>query len=50
MDSINLRFMFFGFSAAWLIVIGYILILVSRGNKIERELGRLKSLLEDRPR
>ena len=48
MDLINLRFMFYGFSAAWLIVIVYILILVRRGQRIDRELHRLKSLVEDR--
>jgi CcmD family protein len=48
MDLTNLRFMFYGFAAAWLIVIGYILLLVRRGRRIDRELMRLKSLVEDR--
>ena len=48
MDVINLRFLFYGYSAAWLIVIGYILILVRRGQRIDRELARLKSLVEER--
>ena len=47
MDLINLRFLFYGYSAAFLIIFGFILILVSRGRKIERELTRLKALAED---
>lgn len=49
MDSINFRFMFYGFSAAWLIVIAYVLILVRRGQRLDRELMRLKNLVDDRP-
>jgi CcmD family protein len=47
MDLINLRFLFYGYSAGFLIILGFILILVSRGRKIDRELTRLKSLVED---
>ena len=48
MDAINLRFLFYGYSAAWLIVIGFVLLLVRRGRRIDRELSRLKSLVEDK--
>ena len=48
MDLTNLRFLFFGYSIAWLIVIGFVFLLVSRGRKIDRELTRLKSMLADR--
>ena len=44
----NLQFLFFGYSAAWIIVIGFILLLVQRGRRIDRELTRLKSLVEDK--
>ncbi len=47
MDLINLRFLFYGYTAAFLIIFGFILILVSRSRKIERELTRLKALAED---
>ena len=40
--------MVYGYSAAWLVIIGFVFILVARGRKIDRELGRLKSLVEDR--
>jgi CcmD family protein len=48
MDLINLRFLFYGYTAAWLIVIAFILMLVRRGSRIEREITRLRALLEHR--
>jgi CcmD family protein len=47
MDSINLRFLFFGYSAALIILLGFILLLVRRGKRIDHELERLKTLAED---
>jgi CcmD family protein len=38
--------MFYGFTAAWLIVFVYILTLVRRGNRIRAELKRQEALLE----
>lgn len=48
MDITNLRFLFYGYSAAWVIVFAFVLLLVSRGRRIDRELARLKSLVDDR--
>ncbi len=48
MDPINQTYLFYGYTAAWIIVLGFILLLVRRGQRIDRELARLKSLLEDR--
>jgi CcmD family protein len=48
MDAINQTFFFYGYSAAWLILLGFVLLLVKRGQKIDRELSRLKSLVEDK--
>ena len=47
-DITNLHFLFFGYSAAWLIMIGFIFLLVRRSRRIDRELSRLKSLVEDK--
>ena len=47
-DITNLHFLFFGYSAAWIIMIGFVLLLVQRGRRIDRELTRLKSLVEDK--
>jgi CcmD family protein len=48
MDVTNLTFLFYGYSAAWIIVILFVLLMVRRGRRIDRELSRLKSLIEDR--
>jgi CcmD family protein len=50
MDTINLKFLFYGYSAAWIIVIAFVFLLVGRGRKIDRELSRLKSLVDDKER
>jgi CcmD family protein len=47
-DITNLHFLFFGYSAAWLIMIGFVFLLVRRSRRIDRELSRLKSLVEDK--
>jgi hypothetical protein len=40
--------MFYGFLAAWLILIGYVLLLVNRESNIKKQLANLKNLLEER--
>jgi CcmD family protein len=49
MDITNLHFLFLGYSAAFIILFGFVLMLVSRGRKIDRELSRLKSLVDEVP-
>lgn len=44
----NQLYFFYGYSAAWVIALVYIFMLVRRGRKIDSELARLKSLVEDR--
>jgi len=48
MDITNLKFLFYGYSAAWIIITAFVLLLVGRGQRIDRELARLKSLVEDK--
>ncbi len=48
MDITNLHFLFYGYSAAFIILFGFVLLLVNRGRRIDRELARLKTLVEDR--
>jgi CcmD family protein len=48
MDITNLTFLFYGYSAAWIIVTAFVLLLVRRGRRIDNELSRLKSLVEDK--
>ena len=46
MDTRNFTFMFYGFLAAWLILVVYVLSLVSRERKIAEQLKGLKGMLE----
>lgn len=48
MDSRNFTFMFYGFLAAWLILVAYAVSLVSRERKIRDEIQHLRSMLEER--
>ena len=48
MDTRNFTFMFYGFLAAWLILIGYVLLLVNRESNIKKQLASLKNMLEER--
>ncbi len=50
MDTRNFTFMFYGFLAAWLILVIYVLSLVSRERKIAEQLKGLKSMLSDQNR
>jgi CcmD family protein len=58
MDARNFTFMFYGFLAAWLIVLLYVVSLARRGARLKKELEDVKALaasgqggrLEDRVR
>ncbi len=50
MDIRNFTFMFYGFLAAWLILVVYVLSLVSRERKITEQLKGLRGLLGDKDR
>jgi CcmD family protein len=47
MDSRNFTFMFYGFAAAWLILIAYALFLGLRHRKLKEELDRVRRMLEE---
>jgi CcmD family protein len=46
MDNRNFLYMFYGFAAAWTIVVIYVLTLVSREKKLRAEMRRLQSMVE----
>lgn len=50
MDIRNFTFMFYGFLAAWLILVVYVLSLVSRERKIAEQLKGLRGMLEYKDR
>lgn len=46
MDNRNFLYMFYGFAAAWVVVVFYVLTLVSREKKLRDEMRRLQSMIE----
>jgi len=42
--------MFYGFLAAWLILVAYVVSLVARERRIRREIDNLRQMLGDRER
>jgi CcmD family protein len=44
MDARNFTFLFYGFLAAWLIVLLYIVSLARRGARLKKELEQVKQL------
>jgi CcmD family protein len=46
MDNKNFEFMFYGFLAAWLIVVVYVVFLAMREGRLKRELDRVRRMVE----
>lgn len=46
MDNRNFLYMFYGFLAAWLIVLLYVVMLALRERKLRRELDRVRQMVE----
>ena len=46
MDNRNFLYMFYGFAAAWTVVVIYVLTLVSRERKLREEMMRLRNMIE----
>jgi CcmD family protein len=49
MDARNFTFMFYGFVAAWLIVLLYVVSLARRGARLKKELEDVKQLVGSMP-
>jgi CcmD family protein len=49
MDARNFTFMFYGFLAAWLIVLLYVVSLARRGARLRKELEDVKQLISSEP-
>lgn len=48
MDQRNFDYMFYGFLAAWLIVIVYLVILSLRERRLKRQLDQVRAMIDDR--
>lgn len=48
MDNRNFLYMFYGFLAAWLIVILYVVLLAMRERRLRSELDRVRQMVEKR--
>jgi CcmD family protein len=44
----NYEFLSYGLIVAWLVLVVYVLMLVSRERRLKREINRLKAMLEER--
>jgi|HubBroStandDraft_1064217.scaffolds.fasta_scaffold189938_2 CcmD family protein len=47
MSPQNFTFMFYGFTVAWLIIIGYVISIALRERKLRQELDRVKRMVEE---
>jgi CcmD family protein len=47
MDPRNFLYMFYGFTAAWLILVVYVVLLALRERKLKAELDRVRRMVED---
>ena len=48
MDARNITYMFYGFTAVWLILAAYVVVLIGREKAIRKQLDSLKAMLQDR--
>jgi CcmD family protein len=48
MNTPNYTYMFFGFLAAWMVVIVYVISLALRERRLRQELDRVKRMVEER--
>lgn len=49
MEARNLEFLFFGFLAAWVIMLIYVISLARRGSRLKKELEQVKRLFNAVP-
>jgi len=50
MDERNFLYMFYGFLAAWLILALYLVALVGRERRLQREMDNLRRMIEEKHR
>ena len=47
MDPREYQFIYYGFTAAWVILVGYVVLLATRERRLRRELDRVRHMVED---
>lgn len=45
----NYEFLSYGLTAAWVIMVVYVLMMVSREHRLKSEIARLRAMLEEKP-
>jgi len=48
MSSENAKFMFYGFTVAWLVILIYVISIALREKKLREELDRVKRMVDER--
>jgi len=48
MDTRNFTYMFYGFVAAWAIVLVYVVSIAARESRLRKELDRVRKMIENR--
>lgn len=48
MDPRNFTYLFYGLAAAWLIIFGYVLTIAVRERKLQKELERVRRMIEEK--
>jgi hypothetical protein len=46
----NYEFLSYGLTAAWVIMVIYVLMMVSREHRLKGEIARLRTMMEEKPR
>jgi len=46
----NYEFLSYGLTAAWIIIVLYVLMMVAREGKLKQEVARLRVMLEEKPK
>jgi hypothetical protein len=46
----NYEFLSYGLIVAWLVLVVYVLMMVSREHRLKREIASLKAMMEERPK
>jgi len=44
----NYEFLSYGLIAAWLILVGYVMMMLARGKRLKREISNLRAMLDDK--